>query len=281
MRSHPLRSLSVCGLRERLLHWLRELQLSHNQFEMQASRSLSQILGGMQDLSTLDLGMSSEKEDLQNSVLKPAPPLQCSVGEPCLFTLFTRTQLGLQLPHGGLSVVVRTENVAEDEAVSCVDEMDGRYLCTFLPSWVATQGEVDFVVSADGEEFVPIRTMIDPMTGASSTVPTYPRLAVVVAAVAVAVVLVLVPHLETAAVGDQWPRVIHPFVKPTAALHHAWARVYQQVVRVAEHQLHARVARVALVEALERGVGADGDEARRVDHSVRRVEAADPRRRAA
>ena len=37
------------------LHWLKELQLSHNQFEMQGRGSLSGILGGMLALSTFDL----------------------------------------------------------------------------------------------------------------------------------------------------------------------------------------------------------------------------------
>jgi hypothetical protein len=88
----------------RKLHWLRELQLSHNQFTMQNRDSLSDILGGMRFLKTLDLGMSNEKADLTKSVITPAPPLACRVGEPCDFTVETRTAYGLRLGFGGLLI---------------------------------------------------------------------------------------------------------------------------------------------------------------------------------
>ena len=221
------------------LHWLRELQLSHNQFEMQDRDSLSTILSGMPYLSTLDLGMSDEKEDLGKSIITPAAPLDCRVGAPCDFTLSTRTSSGLQLPHGGLEIkvhrdtieckldestgsehkqngghcihtidstqlalqsVLRNNNCSDatsesscpsaencrwmptatsdsqsehDNAactVSCVDQMDGSYECPF--PWTSEQGEFDFVPSADGEEFMPIRTLTDPTTGVKSTAPT-------------------------------------------------------------------------------------------------------------
>ena len=79
----------------------------------------------MLDLSTLDLGMSSENGDLTKSVITPAPPLECRVGEPCGFTLSTRTKAKMLLPHGGLSVAVhKTETAA---SVPCTDRMDGTY----------------------------------------------------------------------------------------------------------------------------------------------------------
>ena len=163
------------------LHWLRELQLSHNQFAMQARESLSSILGGMLFLSTLDLGMSDEKEDLGMSVITPAPPLDCRVGEPCEFTLSTRTQLGLALPHGGLSIALnlRTGSTTLDTQ-PCSDMMNGAYACTFPAAWIATEGELEFGMSADSEEFEPIRTLVDPSTGTESTAPTYSSLTAMV-----------------------------------------------------------------------------------------------------
>ena len=54
--------------------------------------------------------------------------------------------------------------------VLCSDRMDGSYECLY--PFTSEQGEFDFAVSADGEEFVPIRTLIDPTTGVESTAPT-------------------------------------------------------------------------------------------------------------
>jgi hypothetical protein len=161
------------------LHRLQELQLSHNQFEMQGRDSLSKVLGGLLQLRTLDLGMSDEKEDLGRSIILPAPPLACRVGEPCTFTLSTRTVTGLALPHGGLQVRVR--KTAENTDQLCVDLMDGSYNCHLPNAWTTAQGDFDFLVSADGEDFIPIRTLTDPTTGIVSTVDTYVRLAVLVA----------------------------------------------------------------------------------------------------
>ena len=107
------------------LHWLKELQLSHNQFAMQTRGSLSAILGGMTQLRTLDIGMSSEKEDLGRSIITPAPPLRCTVGRACAFRVHTRTVDGLPLPHGGLEITVDIDDSAE--AVVCDDLMDGDY----------------------------------------------------------------------------------------------------------------------------------------------------------
>jgi hypothetical protein len=161
------------------LHWLKELQLSHNQFAMQARVDLSKILGGMLQLQTLDLGMSNEVADLHRSIILPAPPVGCRVGEPCGFALSTRTVAGLPLPHGGLQLWVRTVDGSSD--THCADLMDGSYDCQLPPTWTATEGVVDFVVNSDGEDFVPIRTLTDPTTGVVSTQDTYQRLAVLVA----------------------------------------------------------------------------------------------------
>jgi hypothetical protein len=163
------------------LHLLQELQLSHNQFAMQARTDLSKILGGMLQLQTLNLGMSNEIADLHRSIILPAPPFHCRVGEPCGFTFSTRTTMGLPLPHGGLQVGVRTSDGGSDTL--CPDLMDGDYECKLPPSWTAAQKEVDFVVSADGNDFVPIRTLVDPTTGMVSTQESYQRLAVLVASI--------------------------------------------------------------------------------------------------
>ena len=112
----------------------------------------------MLDLSTLDLGMSDENEDLTKSVITPAPPLECRVGEPCGFTLSTRTEAKMLLPHGGLSVAVRKAETAA--SVPCTDKMDGTYTCAFPADWITRRTEFDFVVSADGEEFEPFRTLV-------------------------------------------------------------------------------------------------------------------------
>ena len=124
--------------------------------------------------------MSDTFEDLTKSVITPAPPLDCRVGVPCVFTLSTRSELGKQLPHGGLSVAVRIASVAEAEAHLCTDQMDGTYACVFPTAWIATKGESLFIVSADGEEFEPLRALTDPTTGVESTAATYARLSVVV-----------------------------------------------------------------------------------------------------
>ena len=44
----------------------------------------------------------------------------------------------------------------------------------------ARKAEFDFVLSVDGEDFVPLRTLIDPTTGTESMVETYGRLGVIV-----------------------------------------------------------------------------------------------------
>jgi hypothetical protein len=238
------------------LHWLQELQLSHNQFAMQAHADLSNMLDGMLRLQTLDLGMSNEVADLHRSIILPAPPFDCRVGEPCGFTVSTRTVAGLPLSHGGLQVRVQvlrgpaadlceqakadanvyaprktdinntnalrikeaegfltinstmhmgvlsgtvmngtmqtgaptdtTAHVDPQNEVKicgqlCTDLMDGGYDCQLPLSWTATQGVFDFAVSSAGQEFVPIRTLIDPTTGVVSTQDTYQLLAVLVA----------------------------------------------------------------------------------------------------
>ena len=122
--------------------------------------------------------MSNEKEDLQKSVITPAPPLDCQVGVECQFVLSTRTRLGLLLPHGGLTVAVRPAH--SDAQTECLDNFDGTYLCAFSSGSITVKGEFDFVVSADDEEFEPIRQVVDPSTGSTSTVATYSSLSTVV-----------------------------------------------------------------------------------------------------
>eukprot|EP01046_Picozoa_sp_COSAG06_P066888 COSAG06_NODE_17085_length_961_cov_3.256381_1_plen_213_part_00 len=163
------------------LHLLRELQLSHNQLAMQDRDSLSEILGGLMHLRTLDLGMSQEKEDLTKTIIQPSPPLtDCRVGEECRLQLSTRTSEGMQLPHGGLQMTVTRADDPSSPVCACEDSMDGTYSCVFPSAWTSRKAEFDFVLAADREEFVPLRTLIDPTTGTESTVETYGRLGVIV-----------------------------------------------------------------------------------------------------
>jgi hypothetical protein len=118
-------------------------------------------------------------QDLGKSIILPAPPLACRVGEPCGFALSMRTAAGLPLPHGGLQVRVRRAERTGNAL--CADLMDGGYDCQLPQSWTAVQGDFDFIVSSDGEDFVPIRTLMDPTTGVVSTQDSYQRLAVLVA----------------------------------------------------------------------------------------------------
>ena len=158
------------------LHLLRDLQLSHNQFRMSDDReSLAAILGGLVYLKTLDIGMSNEEPSFEKTVVQPIPPLTCRVGDECSLTLIARTSDGAQLPHGGVRMTVSKAD-GSDSVCVCVDQMDGSYMCVFPPSWTSRQGEFDFALAADGEEFVPLRTLVDPTSGVASTLDAYGRL---------------------------------------------------------------------------------------------------------
>eukprot|EP00966_Prymnesium_polylepis_P193613 4487866-Prymnesium_polylepis.2 len=54
-------------------------------------------------------------------------------------------------------------------------------------------------------------------------------------------------------------------------------RVHEEVIRVAEHELHTGRLRLLVGHPFECAVRADGDKARCVDDAVRRVDAADTR----
>eukprot|EP01045_Picozoa_sp_COSAG04_P034046 COSAG04_NODE_7290_length_1153_cov_0.949715_1_plen_355_part_10 len=162
------------------LHLLRDLQLSHNQFKMQDRESLASILGGMMYLETLDLGMSDEKEDFGKTIVQPTPPLTCRVEDECKLTLVTRTAAGTQLPHGGAEMRVNKAGDIAATECACTDQMDGTYECIFPAEWTAVKGEFDFVLSHGGEEFVPVRTLIDPSSDAESVVDAYTRLGTIV-----------------------------------------------------------------------------------------------------
>ncbi len=58
--------------------------------------------------------------------------------------------------------------------------MDGTYECSFPALWTAIKGEFDFVLSQGGEEFVPLRTLVDLTSGTESVVDAYARLGVIV-----------------------------------------------------------------------------------------------------
>ena len=126
-------------------------------------------------LKTLDIGMSSEEPSFEKTVVQPIPPLTCRVGDECRLTLITRTSDGTQLPHGGVRMTVSKADGSDIDTV-CVDNMDGSYVCVFPPSWTSRQGEFDFSLGHDGEEFVPLRTLFDPTSGAETTVDAYGRL---------------------------------------------------------------------------------------------------------
>eukprot|EP01051_Picozoa_sp_SAG22_P002087 SAG22_NODE_89_length_21278_cov_16.698758_6_plen_888_part_00 len=165
------------------------------------------------DLETLDIGMSNERQDLAKSgettllrlystslpllylqvivvslqiqwlidrlvaVITPAPPLHCRVGLPCEFVLSTRTSESLLLPHGGLQVSVQeafaSVRETSTQSTDCRDLMDGRYACTFPAAWTAVERTLVFSVFADGNPIEPLRTIVDPTSGAESTLPTY------------------------------------------------------------------------------------------------------------
>eukprot|EP01051_Picozoa_sp_SAG22_P006422 SAG22_NODE_420_length_10739_cov_7.090320_8_plen_200_part_00 len=150
---------------------------------LEDTHSLSEILGSMTQLKTLDLGMSDDVADLEASIIMPAPPFNhCRVAEPCEFIISTRTSSKLPLPHGGLQMEFRKTN--SQQAELCVDQMDGRYRCRVPDLWIAHEQSFNFVVSADGEDFELTRTLFDPDTGAETTEPHYPALSVNVAPIA-------------------------------------------------------------------------------------------------
>jgi hypothetical protein len=157
------------------LHLLRDLQMGHNQLEMQDRESLAALLGGMLHLKTLDIGMSDEKPAFEKTLIQPTPPITCRVGDECSLRLVTRTIDSVQLPHGGVRMSVKIADGSE-QACACVDHMDGSYECVFPPSWTSRRGEFDFTVLADGEEITPLRTRVNPTTGAESTENAYNRL---------------------------------------------------------------------------------------------------------
>eukprot|EP01051_Picozoa_sp_SAG22_P004150 SAG22_NODE_215_length_14950_cov_4.960676_1_plen_689_part_10 len=166
------------------LYRLQELRVDHNQLSMQGVDSLFSILSAMPDLQTLALGMSDEVEDLMMTVITPAPPLNCRVGGgPCGLTISMRTRLGLQLNSGGLFIAV-AKKADEQSSVVCTDMMDGTYACVLPDPWISRQGQFDIVISAGGEEFTPIRKLVDPITGMEQTVSSYPDLAVIVKPIA-------------------------------------------------------------------------------------------------
>eukprot|EP01046_Picozoa_sp_COSAG06_P004603 COSAG06_NODE_194_length_20530_cov_9.861583_12_plen_1626_part_00 len=163
------------------LHLLRDLQLSHNQFAMQDRESLAAVLGGMIHLKTLDIGMSDEVPSFEKTLIQPTPPILCRVGDQCSLTLITRTIESVQLPHGGVRMgVQKADGPGSEKECSCEDHMDGSYACVFPSSWTSRQGNFDFTISHDGEEFVPLRTLVNPATGVESTENAYSNLGCVV-----------------------------------------------------------------------------------------------------
>jgi hypothetical protein len=156
------------------LHLLKELSVSQNQLAMQERGSLGEILGGLMNLRTLDLGMSDEVADYGKTVIQPTPPLDCRVGEVCQLQVVLRTAGGLHLPHGGQVMTIHKGSLRQ----LCEDRMDGSYLCILSTAWIARREEFEFELRVDDEEFVPVRTLLDPTTGIESTVNTYPRLGI-------------------------------------------------------------------------------------------------------
>jgi hypothetical protein len=86
------------------LEFLKELDLTNNQFRLHEDRNALANLLQLPHLETLGLTLTSEQQDLPNSIITPAPPLICRVGSPCQFQLSTRTSDGVSLSHGGLRV---------------------------------------------------------------------------------------------------------------------------------------------------------------------------------
>ena len=81
-------------------------------------------------------------------------------------------------------------------------------------------------------------------------------------------------HLEAAGVGQDGAVPRHEAMEPAEVAHQLVARAQEEVVRVREDDLGAGLPEVGGGEALHGAARADGYERRRIDHSVRRLEAA-------
>ena len=103
--------------------------MSRNQFAMQEQyNSLVTMLGSMNRLETLGLSLTAAHEDLDSTIITPAPPLSYQVSMPCVFEVFTRTADGITLSHGGLHINIEKVGVNIEESI-CVDQMNGVYRC--------------------------------------------------------------------------------------------------------------------------------------------------------
>ena len=58
-------------------------------------------------------------------------------------------------------------------------------------------------------------------------------------------------HLKAARISDQGARVIHELVQPASIADDSWARMHQQVIRVAKHKLSACLNRLPLINSLQ------------------------------
>ena len=80
-------------------------------------------------------------------------------------------------------------------------------------------------------------------------------------------------YLEAARVGDDRASATHVSMQAAGFGHDVGTGMNDQVVRVAEHELHASVCRLRIGHALERRIRAHGHEAWRVDDAVRCMDA--------
>ena len=116
------------------MHQLRSLRVEHNQLGLQLDMSgatrLAEILHGFADLRTLEMSSSLEVAELSKTLLSPVPPIPCSVGAPCAFTVTTRTADGTLMTRGGQRIVVQLVNLelelTTEASFQCVDSKDGK-----------------------------------------------------------------------------------------------------------------------------------------------------------
>ena len=79
-------------------------------------------------------------------------------------------------------------------------------------------------------------------------------------------------HLEAAAVGERRPVPVHERAESAGLVDDVGAGLQVQVVGVGQNRLRAKLFHRLRQHGLDGGLGADGDERRRVDVAVRRAD---------
>ena len=85
--------------------------------------------------------------------------------------------------------------------------------------------------------------------------------------------------LKSSRIGDDRQLAVDKAVQAARLPYDLRPRLEQQVIGIAKHQLQADRIDSLVIERLDRPVGADGDKTRRIDGSMRRMDAPGPRPR--